>query len=88
MTQKLGQIRPISPEDQEKLVAQMRAQQAAAAAQQDQAVARATSDVSGVGSTAREGFVEDDPTTWGTPSRNDACPCGSGDKFKHCHGKL
>ena len=20
--------------------------------------------------------------------RNDACPCGSGKKFKHCHGKL
>jgi preprotein translocase subunit SecA len=21
-------------------------------------------------------------------SRNDPCPCGSGKKFKHCHGKL
>jgi preprotein translocase subunit SecA len=20
--------------------------------------------------------------------RNEACPCGSGKKFKHCHGKL
>ena len=20
--------------------------------------------------------------------RNDTCPCGSGKKFKHCHGKL
>jgi len=20
-------------------------------------------------------------------SRNSPCPCGSGDKFKHCHGK-
>jgi preprotein translocase subunit SecA len=20
--------------------------------------------------------------------RNDACPCGSGKKYKHCHGKL
>ena len=37
---------------------------------------------------ARPGFVETDPTTWGNPSRNDACPCGSGEKFKHCHGKL
>jgi preprotein translocase subunit SecA len=37
---------------------------------------------------AAEGFVEDDPTTWGNPSRNDACPCGSGKKFKHCHGRL
>lgn len=22
------------------------------------------------------------------PGRNDPCPCGSGKKFKHCHGKL
>ena len=21
------------------------------------------------------------------PGRNDPCPCGSGKKFKHCHGK-
>jgi len=21
------------------------------------------------------------------PSRNDPCPCGSGKKYKHCHGK-
>lgn len=29
-----------------------------------------------------------DPTTWGKVGRNEACPCGSGDKYKHCHGKL
>jgi preprotein translocase subunit SecA len=29
-----------------------------------------------------------DPTTWGRVGRNDACPCGSGKKFKHCHGQL
>ncbi|MDZ4096751.1 MAG: SEC-C metal-binding domain-containing protein, partial [Paracoccaceae bacterium] len=34
------------------------------------------------------GFDEENPATWGNPSRNDPCPCGSGDKFKHCHGKL
>ncbi|MES2550522.1 MAG: preprotein translocase subunit SecA [Pseudomonadota bacterium] len=34
------------------------------------------------------GFDEADPTTWGNPGRNDACPCGSGEKFKHCHGRL
>ena len=28
------------------------------------------------------------PNTWGKVSRNDTCPCGSGKKFKHCHGKL
>jgi uncharacterized protein YecA (UPF0149 family) len=23
----------------------------------------------------------------GTPGRNDACPCGSGKKYKKCHGR-
>ncbi|OOG71657.1 Protein translocase subunit SecA [Ensifer sp. M14] len=27
-----------------------------------------------------------DPSTWGKVSRNEACPCGSGKKYKHCHG--
>ncbi len=27
-----------------------------------------------------------DPKTWGTVGRNEACPCGSGKKYKHCHG--
>jgi preprotein translocase subunit SecA len=27
-----------------------------------------------------------DPATWGKVSRNAACPCGSGKKYKHCHG--
>ncbi len=28
-----------------------------------------------------------DPATWGKVPRNSACPCGSGKKYKHCHGK-
>ena len=28
------------------------------------------------------------PETWGQVSRNDDCPCGSGKKYKHCHGVL
>ncbi|WP_417788936.1 preprotein translocase subunit SecA [Terasakiella pusilla] len=29
-----------------------------------------------------------DPGTWGKVSRNEACPCGSGKKYKHCHGAV
>jgi len=29
-----------------------------------------------------------DPSTWGKVSRNEPCPCGSGKKYKHCHGKF
>jgi preprotein translocase subunit SecA len=28
------------------------------------------------------------PATWGKVGRNEPCPCGSGKKFKHCHGKF
>ncbi|MFV9873998.1 MAG: preprotein translocase subunit SecA [Rickettsia conorii subsp. raoultii] len=28
----------------------------------------------------------DDPTSWGMVSRNELCPCGSGKKYKYCHG--
>ena len=27
-----------------------------------------------------------DPSTWGKVARNEPCPCGSGKKYKHCHG--
>jgi preprotein translocase subunit SecA len=29
-----------------------------------------------------------DPATWRNASRNAPCPCGSGKKYKHCHGRL
>ena len=36
-----------------------------------------------------EGAVDpNDQSTWGRVSRNALCPCGSGKKFKHCHGKM
>ncbi|MYZ49540.1 preprotein translocase subunit SecA [Propylenella binzhouense] len=29
-----------------------------------------------------------DPSTWGRIGRNEPCPCGSGKKFKQCHGQV
>ncbi|WP_373634832.1 preprotein translocase subunit SecA [Yoonia sp. SS1-5] len=86
VSQKLGQIRPMSAEEQSALIAQMREQQAAAM----QAAAPAAAAGAAVAATADavEGFDENDPDTWGNPGRNDQCPCGSGKKFKHCHGRL
>jgi len=28
------------------------------------------------------------PETWTATPRNAACPCGSGKKYKYCHGKV
>jgi preprotein translocase subunit SecA len=80
VTKKLSQIRPMSKEEQERMIAQFRQQQAAAAA------AMVAPAIAAEG--ARAGFDENDPATWGNLGRNDLCPCGSGKKFKHCHGRL
>ncbi|PZO55231.1 MAG: preprotein translocase subunit SecA [Alphaproteobacteria bacterium] len=37
-------------------------------------------------SLAPDGFDRHNPATWGKVSRNAPCPCGSGKKFKFCHG--
>jgi preprotein translocase subunit SecA len=37
---------------------------------------------------AAAGLDPKDPQSWGKVSRNAACPCGSGKKFKHCHGAV
>ena len=80
------------------MIAQFRAQQEAArvaaeapgrAAAPLAAVAAAPRLVAGTDTgTRRPGFDEADPATWGNPSRNDPCPCGSGERFKNCHGKM
>ena len=82
VTRKLAQIRPLSQDEQEAMMRQMIAQQQAQ--QQAKTVATVADQPAG----AAPGFDEDDHSTWGNPSRNDPCPCGSGEKFKHCHGRL
>ncbi len=85
VTQQLARVRPLSEEEQREMLEQFQAQQAEAQKAGKKAEAVAEAEASG---DARPGFVEDDPATWGNPSRNDRCPCGSGKKFKHCHGRL
>ena len=72
VTQVLSHVRMRSAEDQKAMMAR----QQAALQQQAQ-------------TTADSGrFDENDRTTWKNPGRNEICPCGSGKKFKHCHGKI
>ncbi len=43
----------------------------------------------GVATLPRSAPVDpNDPATWGKVARNAPCPCGSGKKFKHCHGRV
>ncbi|WP_047994217.1 preprotein translocase subunit SecA [Puniceibacterium sp. IMCC21224] len=102
VTQKLGQIRPMTEEEQRALVEQMAAQQAAQRAQMELSLSKSAPppdsaavaaeptavDGSADNGSVANGFDEGDPASWGDPGRNDLCPCGSGNKFKHCHGRL
>ncbi|MEM7089956.1 MAG: preprotein translocase subunit SecA [Pseudomonadota bacterium] len=89
VTQQLSRVRPLTEEEQKEMLAQMAAQQAQAQQAVDQAVNKAEVAAEAQASgDARPGFDENDAMTWGNPSRNDRCPCGSGKKFKHCHGRL
>jgi len=87
VTQKLAQIRPMTKEEQEAMVAQALAQQRQAKAGTASAAA-AVGTAAATSADAKPGFDENDETTWGNPGRNDLCPCGTGKKFKHCHGEL
>ncbi|MDR9484754.1 MAG: preprotein translocase subunit SecA [Sediminimonas sp.] len=91
VTQKLAQVRPMTEAEQQELIKQMQAQQAELDKAADLAQASGPDETAGTGPAnpdAAEGFIEDDPSTWGNPGRNELCPCGSGKKFKHCHGRL
>ena len=83
VTTQLSRVRPMTEEEQQKMLSEMAARQLA---MQQMALGEAPAQANP--EDAAPGFVEDDPSTWGNPSRNDKCPCGSGKKFKHCHGRL
>ena len=42
----------------------------------------------GGGTVRHAAFDQRNPETWTRVGRNAPCPCGSGRKYKHCHGKL
>ncbi len=80
VTQTLARIRPMTDEEQQAMMQQMLEQQ--------KMMAQAAEPQEEPQGEAAEGFDENDPATWGNPGRNEKCPCGSGKKFKHCHGRM
>jgi preprotein translocase subunit SecA len=90
VSQRLSQIRPMTAEEQQQMMAQILRQQQALQQAQAEAQAPVLADAGdpAQAGTPIDGFDETDQSTWGNPGRNDPCPCGSGKKFKHCHGRL
>jgi preprotein translocase subunit SecA len=90
VTQKLARIVPLTEEQQREMMQQMLAQQEALAAGGEAAASPAApaAPAEAPPPVAAADFDENDPSSWGNPGRNAPCPCGSGKKFKHCHGEL
>ena len=90
VTQQLARIRPMTDAEQQQMLRDLQAKQAAMAPNPSETEEREPGAVTLEDPTgaALPGFDENDRSTWGNPGRNEACPCGSGKKFKHCHGRL
>jgi preprotein translocase subunit SecA len=101
VTRMLAHVQVMTPEEQQAMIARLQAQaqaaQAAAAGQPVPAGAPLPADadaaqrvpaMAAAGGALAAGVDPADPGTWSRSGRNDPCPCGSGKKFKHCHGKV
>ncbi len=98
VTRQLGALQPLTPEqlvERRRMIAEMQEQmqaRVAAAAEADEArrqPAPAGTMAFAHGSPAAEEELDPaNPETWGKTGRNAPCPCGSGKKYKHCHGRL
>ena len=99
VTRRMAHIKLMTEEEQRALIEQLQAQQrqaAAAGAEVSGQAATGTSPEPAEGATAATasaatqpaGETDELPAEWANTGRNEPCPCGSGNKFKHCHGRL
>ena len=103
VTRMLAHVQVMTPEEQQAMMAELQTRaQAQAQAAQPQSQAPRLSVVQPAAAPERipamagaaaapafaPGVDPSDPGTWGASGRNDPCPCGSGKKYKHCHGKV
>ena len=88
VTEQLSRIRPLTKDEQDAMMRQMQPPEAKIVTAMPTPVAAPAPAAASPRVPLIAGFSESDPSTWGNPARNDACPCGSGEKFKHCHGRL
>ena len=84
VTQQLSHLRVMSPEEQEQMRQQMLAMQQNQSAQMPAPVKADAAPDPDNGQANK--LDPADESTWGSPGRNAPCPCGSGKKYKHCHG--
>ncbi|WP_315836822.1 preprotein translocase subunit SecA [Bradyrhizobium prioriisuperbiae] len=83
VTAQLMRVEIVPPEDQQPQLPQMEAHHADPITGED-TMAFANASLVPVATEHRD---PNNPATWGKVGRNEDCPCGSGKKYKHCHGR-
>jgi preprotein translocase subunit SecA len=86
VTAQLMRVEIVPPEDQQPELPRMEAHKLDPNTGEDE---MAFANVSLAPAAAAPGAARDpqNPATWGKVGRNEDCPCGSGKKYKHCHGR-
>ncbi|MEM8792971.1 MAG: preprotein translocase subunit SecA [Pseudomonadota bacterium] len=92
VTGQMGAIRPLTPEqveERQRMIAEMQAEMARKQEEAAEKAARmATAEMALMSDAPGAEPDPENPATWGKVGRNEPCPCGSGKKFKHCHGRV
>ncbi len=83
VTAQLMRVEIVPPEDQQPELPQMEAHKFNPNTGEDEMTFADASLVP----TAAQDRDPNRPETWGKVGRNEDCPCGSGKKYKHCHGR-
>ncbi len=94
VTKMLAHVQVVTQAEQQVMMAELEARQLAAqqAAQRAPELQRIPAMAGGDAEPAPAALSPrvdpEDPATWSASGRNDSCPCGSGKKYKHCHGRV
>src|SRR5450755_2986309 len=84
VTAQLMRVEIVPPEDQQPALPPMEAHKLNPNTGEDE---MALANASLVPAAAASDRDPKNPASWGKVGRNEDCPCGSGKKYKHCHGK-
>ena len=87
VTKQLGMVRPLTDEERKAMIAKFldEQKQAQGIPKTDNKTDNKAKSTLPLGAKTPPGQM---PDGWQSTGRNNACPCGSGKKFKHCHGRL
>ena len=87
VTKQLGMVRPLTDEERKSMIAKFLDEQ-----KQAQGIPKTDNKITNKSKPAlplgAKTPPEQMPDGWQSTGRNNPCPCGSGKKFKHCHGRL